>query len=63
MEFNQFNQNWDQRMNEFQQHGLSLIKQLEEKHIAALEEYSQTLEKELPNIFKPSAELLNLWKI
>lgn len=60
MEFNQFNQSWDQRMNEFQQHGLSLIKQLEEKHISALEEYSQTLEKELPNIFKPSAELLNL---
>ena len=47
-------------MNEFQQHGLSLIKQLEERHIEELEKKSEQLEKELPNIFKPSGELLNL---
>jgi|JI10StandDraft_1071094.scaffolds.fasta_scaffold1392032_1 hypothetical protein len=29
----------------------------------ALEDYSKQLEEELPNIFKPSAELLNLKKI
>lgn len=28
-----------------------------------LEDYSKQLEEELPNIFKPSAELLNLKKI
>ncbi len=63
MEFNQFNQTWDQRMNEFQQHGMSLIKQLEDKHIQQLELYAQDLEKDLPTNFKPSAELLNLRKI
>lgn len=63
MEFNQFNQNWDQRMNEFQQHGMSLIKALEDKHMQQLDEYSNELEKELSEIFKPSSELLNLKKI
>lgn len=63
MEFNQFNQHWDQRMNEFQQHGMSLIKALEDKHMKALDDYSMDLEKDLPNTFKPSAELLNLRKI
>jgi hypothetical protein len=50
-------------MNEFQQHGLSLVKQLEEKHLQELDDYGMHLEKEIPNIFKPSAELLNLRKI
>ena len=63
VEFNKFNQNWDMRMNEFQQHGLSLIKQMEDKHLNELEDYGDKLEKEIPNIFKPSAELLNLRRI
>ena len=63
MEFNQFNQQWDQRMNEFQQHGHGLLKAMEERHIKELEDYSGELEKSLPNIFKPSAELLNMRKI
>lgn len=42
---------------------MSLIKALEDKHLEQLEKYSQNLEKDLPNIFKPSAELLNLKKI
>ena len=50
-------------MNEFQQHGMSLIKALEEKHLQDLEEKSKDLEKEIPDIFKPSSELLNLKKI
>lgn len=63
MEFNQFNQQWDQRMNEFQQHGHGLLKAMEERHIKELDDYSAELEKSLPNIFKPSAELLNMRKI
>ena len=63
LEFNQFNQNWDSRMNEFQQHGISMIKGLEEKHSADLQDYSHQLEETIPNNFKPSAELLNLRKI
>lgn len=63
MEFNQFNQQWDQRMNEFQQHGHGLLKAMEERHIRELEDYAAELEKTLPNIFKPSAELLNMRKI
>lgn len=63
LEFNQFNQKWDQNMNEFQQHGMGLIKAQEERQMKALEDYSKQLEEELPNIFKPSAELLNLKKI
>lgn len=31
MEFNQFNENWDKRMNEFAMHGDQLLKALEEK--------------------------------
>ena len=63
MEFNQFNQQWDQRMNEFQQHGHGLLKAMEERHISELDDYSSELDKSLPNIFKPSAELLNMRKI
>lgn len=63
MEFNQFNQTWDQRMNEFQQHGLGLIKEKEELQHRELEDKAKELEETLPNIFKPSAELLNLRQI
>lgn len=50
-------------MNEFQQHGMGLIKDLEEKHMSELNDYSKELEQDLPDIFKPSSELLNLKKI
>ena len=63
MEFNKFNQEWDNRMNDFQQHGIQLIKEKEQEHIVQLEDKAKELEKTLPNIFKPSAELLNLRKI
>jgi hypothetical protein len=42
---------------------MSLIKALEDKHMQQLDEYSNELEKELSEIFKPSSELLNLKKI
>lgn len=63
MEFNNFNQEWDKRMNEFQVHSSQLIKALEEKHISEHEEYRNSLEEKLPIKFKPSPELLNLRKI
>lgn len=63
MEFNNFNQEWDKRMNEFQVHSSQLIKALEEKHISEHEEYRNSMEVRLPLKFKPSPELLNLRKI
>lgn len=63
LEFNNFNQEWDKRMNEFQMHSSQLIKALEEKHIAQHEEYRKDLEEKVPIKFKPSPELLNLRKI
>lgn len=63
MEFNNFNQEWDKRMNEFEVHSAQLVKALEEKHIAEHEEYRNSLEEKLPIKFKPSPELLNLRKI
>ena len=63
MEFNNFNQEWDKRMNEFQVHSSQLIKALEEKHIAQHEEYRNKIEEKVPNKFKPSPELLNLRRI
>lgn len=63
LEFNNFNQEWDKRMNEFQMHSAQLVKALEEKHIAQHEEYRGSLEGKLPDKFKPSPELLNLRRI
>ena len=63
LEFNNFNQEWDKRMNEFQMHSSQLIKALEDKHIAQHEDYRAQLEEKLPNIFKPSPELLNLRRV
>lgn len=63
LEFNNFNQEWDKRMNEFQMHSSQLIKGLEEKHIGQHEEYRKELEEKVPIKFKPSPELLNLRKI
>jgi len=42
---------------------MQLIKEKEQEHIKQLEDKAKELEKTLPNIFKPSAELLNLRKI
>lgn len=63
MEFNNFNQNWDKTMNDFQAHSQNLLKALEEKQNRELEDLRNTLEKKLPQEFKPSPEFLNLQKI
>ena len=63
LEFNNFNQEWDKRMNEFQVHSSQLIKALEDKHMAQHEEYRSQLDEKLSTAFKPSPELLNLRRI
>lgn len=63
MEFNNFNQDWDNRMNEFQVHSSQLIKALEEKHIEEHDSFRKDVETTIPVKFKPSPELLNLRKI
>ena len=50
-------------MNEFQMHGLQLIKATEDKHIRDVEENRNDLEKELSINIKPSPELLNMRQI
>lgn len=63
LEFNNFNQDWDKRMNAFQVHSSSLIKDLEQKHINKHEEWKEKLDERIPIKFKPSSELLNLRRI
>ncbi len=63
MEYQQFNQDWDQQMMQIEEEHGSAIQALEEKHVRELEENRQTLENKLPLTFKNSAELLNLKKI
>ena len=63
MEFNNFNQHWDQTMNTFNQHSQELLMNLEQKQNQDLEKLREDLDKKLPKEFKPSAEYLNLSKI
>ncbi|CAI2376064.1 unnamed protein product [Moneuplotes crassus] len=63
LEFNNFNQDWDKRMNAFQVHSSTLIKDLEQKHINKHEEWKEKLDERIPIKFKPSSELLNLRRI
>lgn len=63
LEFNNFNQDWDKRMNAFQIHSSTLIKELEQKHIAKHEEWKESLDEKIPVKFKPSSELLNMRRI
>lgn len=50
-------------MNEFQMHGLQLLKATEDKHVRELEDNRAELEKKLPMTIKPSPELLNMRQI
>lgn len=63
LEFNNFNQEWDKRMNSFQIHSSQLIKELEGKHVGKHEEWRSKLDEKIPIKFKPSSELLNLKRI
>lgn len=59
-EFNNFNEEWDKRMNEFQVHSAQLIQSLEEKHDNDLKLNRQELEKKMGDHFKKSPELLSM---
>ena len=63
LEFNNFNQDWDKRMNAFQIHSTQLIKDLEGKHVERHEDWRNSLDDKIPVKFKPSSELLNLRRI
>lgn len=60
MEFNQFNQEWDKIMNQFQIHASELIKSLEEKHDAQLQEEREMVIQKIGDRYKKSPELLSL---
>jgi hypothetical protein len=59
-EFNNFNEEWDKRMNEFQIHSAQLIQALEEKQEQKLQEEHDQIDKKLGDSFKKSPELLSL---
>jgi hypothetical protein len=63
MEFNQFNMEWDQKMNEFQHHAGQLEQSMMDKHDNDISELRQNLDQSLSTNFKPSPEMLNLKKI
>ena len=59
-EFNEFNQDWDKRMNEFQQHSAQLLASLDEKHEQQYQDKRKRLEDNMPDLFKPSTSLNEL---
>ena len=50
-------------MNEFQDHGLNLLRGLEDKHVRDIEDNRRELEAKFSVVIKASAELLNMRKI
>jgi hypothetical protein len=59
-DFNDFNAEWDKRMNEFQQHSAQLIEALDEKHEQQYQESRKELEETMPGTFKASPQLITL---
>ena len=59
-EFNNFNEEWDKHMNNFQIHSAGLIKAMGEKHEKELEEEREFIDKKLGYSYKKSPELLSL---
>lgn len=59
-EFNNFNEEWDKRMNEFQVHSAQLIQALEEKQDIKLKEEHDNIDKKLGDNYKKSPELIGL---
>jgi hypothetical protein len=59
-EFNNFNEEWDKRMNEFQMHAAQLMQSLVEKQEEELKNYREQIYDKLGDHFKKSPELLNL---
>lgn len=63
MQYQEFNKQWDDLLQQQEQQDQQATKALEDKHIRELEENRQMLEQSLPLTFKHSAELLNMQKI
>lgn len=62
-EFEQFQAEWDQRLQQKEQEFTMTIQGLEERHNKELEENRAVLEQKVPMVFKASSEMLNLKKI
>lgn len=63
LEFNQFNQQWDAKMNEFQEHAMQLEKAMQDKQEQDIRDLRANLDQTIPKEPKGSPELLNLRKI
>lgn len=62
-EFNQFNEFWDRKMEEFTDQAKIIEQQMLEKHKNELESFLEEMDKVIPVKPKDSAELLNSRKI
>jgi len=62
-EYQTFNKQWDDVLNQLEQEQQNSILMLEDRHVKELEMNRQDLENKLPMTFKHSAELLNMKKI
>ena len=62
-EYQQFNKQWDDVLNQLEQEQQNSILMLEDRHVKELEQNRQDLEQKLPMTFKHSAELLNMKNI
>ena len=62
-EYQEFNQQWDHRLQEKEQEHMNLIQMLQEKHTKEIEENRALLDQRIPVAYKASSELLNLKKI
>merc|ERR1712000_473657 len=63
LEFNQFNQQWDSRQQQYFEHAQELEAKMAEKHQQELEEFREKNESTIPLTSRPSTELLNHQKI
>merc|ERR1712000_476502 len=63
LEFNQFNQQWDSRQQQYFEHAQELEAKMAEKHQQELEEFREKSESLISLTSKPSVELLNNQKI
>lgn len=62
-EFNQFNEFWDHKMEEFTEQAKAIEQQMIEKHHGELARFVEELDKVIPLKPKDSGELLNMRKI
>jgi len=62
-ELQEFNQHWDQKASEFEQHAESLQLQLKDRHEQEFAQARQKFEEKTAPRERWSRELLNLWKI